>query len=215
MGGASELAYQRIRGKILSGDLAAGEPLGEEVLAELCGVSRTPVREALRRLEDELFVRRTASQRSFVADWSAADIRDIFELRAMLEGYAARRAAERMDDATLKALAECNAALGKAIAGKRPDIGAFLDHNREFHSLVLATAASIRLTKLLGGLVEQSVIWRTAHHYDAEELERSHHEHGELLAAFERADGAWAEAIMASHIHRAFHAFADRGKENK
>ena len=58
-------------------------------------------------------------------------------------------------------------------------------------------------------LVEQSVVWRTAQQYDRENLQRSHHEHEELLAAFSRADGAWAEAIMTAHIRRAFHAYRD------
>ena len=104
MSRASDRAYAGIRSMILSGELPAGAPLGEEALAERCGVSRTPVRDALRRLEAELLVKRNETQRSFVADWSLGDVADAFELRAMLEGHAARRAAERMDDATLQRL---------------------------------------------------------------------------------------------------------------
>jgi DNA-binding transcriptional regulator YhcF (GntR family) len=98
---ASDRAYEAIRSMILSGELPAGAQLAEEALAERCGVSRTPVREALRRLESDLLVTRTDTQRSFVADWSIDDVADAFELRAVLEGKAARRAAERMTDAAL------------------------------------------------------------------------------------------------------------------
>ena len=209
MAKASDLAYETIRAMVLSGELAPGEQLSEEALAERCGVSRTPVREALRRLEAELLVRRSGSQRSFVADWSLGDVADAFELRAMMEGYAARRAAERMDSATLHRLKAANSALGEAIGGTRADVGRFLEHNRAFHEIVLEAADSRRLATLLAALIEQPVVWRTAHFYGRESFQRSYSEHEDLIAAFERGDGAWAEAIMAGHIRRAYHAYAD------
>ena len=85
MSRASDRAYSHIRSMILSGELQPGSQIREEALAELCGVSRTPVRDALRRLEAELFIRRNESQRSFVADWSLDDLEEAFQLRAMLE----------------------------------------------------------------------------------------------------------------------------------
>jgi len=206
---ASDKAYETIRAMILSGELSSGEQLSEEALAERCGVSRTPVRDAMRRLEAELLVRRNESQRSFVADWSLSDVADAFELRAMMEGYAARRAAERMDDATLKRLRICNSAIYTAVRGKTPDVHAFLEYNKKFHEIILETADSRRLTSLLGALIEQPVVWRTAQHYGREAFNRSHSEHDDLLSAFARRDGPWAEAVMAGHIRRAFHAYAD------
>ncbi len=209
MSRASDRAYAGIRSMILSGELPAGAPLGEEALAERCGVSRTPVRDALRRLESELLVKRNETQRSFVADWSLGDVADAFELRAMLEGHAARRAAERMDDVTIQRLRVCNQAIFEAIRPEQPDVSGFLEGNRDFHAIILETSGSRRLSSLLATLIEQPVIWRTAHHYGRDALRRSHGEHDELLAAFARRDGAWAEAVMAAHIRRAFHAYAD------
>lgn len=206
---ASDRAYDTIRAMILSGELSAGDPLGEEALAVRCGVSRTPIREALGRLEADLLIRRTDSQRSFVSDWSLDDVGDAFELRAMLEGYAARCAATKMTDEVLGQLRSCNAAISAAIAKSKPDVSTFLDRNREFHALVLETAGSRRLINLLTSLIEQPVVWRTAHHYSHEAFQRSHSEHDDLLSAFERRDGAWAESIMAGHIRRAFHAYSD------
>ena len=209
MSRASDRAYAGIRSMILSGELPAGAALGEEALAERCGVSRTPVRDALRRLESELLVKRNETQRSFVADWSLGDVADAFELRAMLEGHAARRAAERIDDATIQRLRLCNQAIFEAIRPEQPDVAGFLEGNRDFHAIILETSSSRRLSSLLATLIEQPVIWRTAHHYGRDALRRSHGEHDELLAAFARRDGAWAEAVMAAHIRRAFHAYAD------
>jgi len=209
MSRASDRAYSAIRTMILSGELPAGAQLGEEALAEMCGVSRTPVREALRRLEADMLVGRTDTQRTFVADWSIDDVADAFELRAMLEGRAARRAAERMSDAALARIRAANRTLGLAIQQPMPDVAGFLEGNREFHAIILEVAGSRRLTALLSTLIEQPVVLRTARHYSREELRRSHAEHEELTAAFARRDGAWAEAIMTSHILRAYHAYAD------
>ena len=209
MSKASERAYSQIRALILSGALPAGAQLGEEALAERCGVSRTPVRDALRRLEGELLVNRSDTQRTFVADWSLDDVADAFELRAMLEGHAARRAAARMTDALVQRLRATNQAIGVAVRANPPDVEGFLDGNRAFHAIILETAASPRLAALLGTLIEQPVVRRTAQHYGREALLRSFGEHDELLAAFARRDGAWAEAVMAGHIRRAYHAYAD------
>ncbi len=209
MSRASDRAYSAIRELIMSGELAPGDPLGEEALAERCGVSRTPVRDALRRLEADMLVARTDTQRSYVAEWSLDEIADVFELRAMLEGHAARRAAVRMDGETLRALRACNAQLREAVMQSPPDIERFLERNREFHALILEQAGSRKLVSLLASVIEQPVVWRTAHHYGEDELRRSCGEHEELLAAFARGDGGWAEAIMSGHIRRAYHAYAD------
>ena len=209
MSRAATRAYSLIRDRILSGELPAGAQLGEEALAELCGVSRTPVRDALRRLEAELLVKRNDSQRSFVADWSIDDVADAFELRGMLEGHAARRASERMSEETLQRLRASNASIRAAVSAEPADVVAFLEHNRTFHGLILEAAQSPRLAALLATLIEQPEDWRTAHHDGREALRRSHGEHEELLAAFARRDGAWAEAVMVAHIRRAFHAYAD------
>lgn len=209
MSSASDRAYQQIRGLILAGELAPGIALGEEALAKRCNVSRTPVREALRRLESELLVVRSGSQRTFVAQWSLDDVADAFELRAMAESLAARRAAERISPETFENMRECSAQIDQATMPVNPDIDAFLEGNRRFHALIVEAAESPRLASVLATLVEQPVVWRTAQTYGRDELRRSHREHCELLSAFARRDGAWAEAIMSAHIRRAYHAYAD------
>ena len=209
MSRAADRAYSEIRGMILSGELAPGSQVSEEALAVHCKVSRTPVRDALRRLESDLLVRRSESQRTFVTEWSLDDIADGFELRAMLESHAAKRAAERISEAEIALLRLHNRAIHTAISSARPDINAFFEGNRQFHAIIVKAAASPRLASLLTRLVEQPVVWRTARHYDHENLVRSYNEHEELAAAFDRADGAWAASIMTGHIRRAFHAYAD------
>lgn len=203
---ASDLAYARIRSGITGGEWAPGTPLREEELAALCGVSRTPVREALRRLEAEYLVRRTEGARSFVADWSADDVAEMFALRAILEGHAAARAATRIGAADIAALEALNEEVRLSAEGDATD--RFLAANRRFHAIVLEAAQSPRLAQMLGSLVEQPVVRRTAQHYGRVEFARSHAEHAALIEAFHARDAQWAESTMTGHIRRAFHAFA-------
>lgn len=209
MSRASDRAYEMIRDMILAGDLPSGSKIGEEALAEQCGVSRTPIREALGRLEAELLIRRTDTQRSFVADWSLEDVEDSFELRALLESRAARRAAERITWDQLARLKAHHEAIGRAIAGETPDTQQFVEHNHLFHRVIMEASASAQLTTMLTRIVEQPIVRRTARNYSFDDLKRSQQQHGELIAAFEQRDPAWAEAVMISHIRRAFHAYAN------
>jgi DNA-binding GntR family transcriptional regulator len=164
------------------------------------------VREALRRLEGEYLVRRTEGARSFVADWSADDVAEMFALRAILEGHAAARAATRILEADLAQLEALNEEVRLAIDAD--DTEQFLRANRQFHHIVLAAAQSPRLASMLGALVEQPVVRRTALRYGSGEFRRSHAEHASLLEAFRARDSEWAKSTMTGHIRRAFHAFA-------
>ncbi|WP_164156584.1 GntR family transcriptional regulator [Sandarakinorhabdus rubra] len=204
---AADRAYAEVRGLILSGDASPGTPLREEALADIVGVSRTPIREALRRLEAELYAVRTRSGRLVVADWDVDDVAEMFALRAMLEGHAAARAAVRMTACELDQLKACNVDLEAAIAASEPDIAGFLAANRRFHDIVLRTSASVRLTTMLAGLVEQPIVRRTATRYDRSDLERSALEHGQLIQACAARDAEWARSVMTAHIRRALHAF--------
>src|SRR3712207_4280762 len=96
MAGAVEKAYTAIRERIITGDYAPSARITEQEISDTAGVSRTPAREALRRLQAEGFVRVVPNQGAIVTDWTEADIEEIFELRAMLEPYGAYRAAARI-----------------------------------------------------------------------------------------------------------------------
>ena len=207
MSRASDRAYDAIKAQILSGTLAPGVQLKEEELAELCGVSRTPVRDAMHRLEAEMFIQRSDSQRSFVSNWSIDDIEELFTLRTMLEGHAAAQAATRVTPDMLGALHDNVAAIRAAIDCPRPDVEAFLARNAEFHALIIQAAASDLLAPMINRLVLQPIVHRTALRYDADQLRRSLAEHVEIIAALEAHDGDWARAVMTSHIRRAFHVY--------
>lgn len=207
MSRASDRAYGLIRDMILSGDLPSGAKIGEEALAGQCGVSRTPIREALSRLEAELLIRRSDTQRSFVADCSLEDVEEMFELRGLLESRAARRAAERISWSQIGRLKTRHSAIEEAISSAIPDTQRFLEHNHHFHNIILEASASAQLSNMIARIVERPIVYRTVQNFTSDDLRRSVREHGELLAAFEQRDPAWAEAVMVSHIRRAFHAY--------
>ncbi|WP_230280082.1 GntR family transcriptional regulator [Croceicoccus sp. Ery15] len=203
---ASDQAYRILREKILSGELPPGHQLKEEELADLCRVSRTPVREAIRQLETELFVRRSDSQRSYVAEWTEADVAEVFVLRGMLESHAARLAAGRINADTIAELKQVNEEMRAVVTAEILDDEAFLALNERFHSLILHASASERLAGLLGRLVLQPVVHLTALAYEREQVNRSLSEHLEITEALERGDTEWAEALMTAHIRRAYNA---------
>ncbi|QUL36947.1 GntR family transcriptional regulator [Erythrobacter sp. JK5] len=206
---ASDAAYARIRDFLLGGNVRPGDQLTEEQLSEIAGVSRTPVREAMRRLEGEMLLVRSPSKRIFVADWSRDDIDEMFTLRQMLEGHAAERAARRLGPAEIDRLETVNRELHDAVERSPPDINRFLDANRVFHQIITDAAHSPRLAQVLAMLVEAPVVLRTARHYSTEDLKQSARDHDELIAAFRAGDPGWAKAVMGSHLRRAFHTFAD------
>ena len=205
MATSSDRVVDALRSDILSGRHAAGQRLGEVELAGELGTSRTPVREALRRLSAEGLVELTANRGARVAEPSAADLDAVFVLRAHAEGVAARTAALNAspdDVAELGRLARAVATAARPGDGA-PDLDAVYRYNREFHDLLLALAGSASLTAVVGGLVHSTILMRTYRAFDADAMHRSVEHHLELVAAVQAGDPDWAESVMRSHLYSA------------
>lgn len=206
MSSAADRAYAAIRASILSGTFAPNARLKETELVKYCGVSRTPVREALRRLAAEDFVVITRNQGAQVKSWSHDDLDDLFALRALLEGHAAERAARRTSPEDLRRIAGAIEEMDRVLASDVPQeqqASEFLRLNRVVHETVWNASGSARLRRMLGHLVEQALMAHTAQRFSLARIAESHHHHQELLRALESRDPAWAEALMRSHIHAA------------
>lgn len=199
-------AYATIRADIIAGRHRPGAHLREEQLAEALGVSRTPVREALRRLAAEGLINFLPNQGAFVSSWSAEDLRKIFDLRALLESTAASQAAPRMTEAALVRLREL--AAGMERLAERREAG-FLEKisalNREFHAIIMNAADNERLAGSVVRTVELPIVHRTFERYRPEDLRRSLNHHRELVDAMEARDGQWASAVMYAHVLAAKH----------
>ena len=208
MSGAATKAYEEIRKRLLAGDYAPGDRLSEQELSDAIGVSRTPVREALRLLAAECFVDIEPNVGASVVDWGREEIGDIFEIRAMLEGYAARKAALKASTghiADLKRIvADIDAALDK---GTRPPVAAFLRLNSRFHEKLRHASGNSRLAEIIGRFTEQAVVHRTARQYTHDDMRRSNALHRDIVAAVEAQNGALAETLMRAHILAAAEAY--------
>lgn len=202
MATSADIAYARIRDGVLDGRYPPGSALREEQLAADLGVSRTPVREALRRLNAEALVEFVANHGARVARWSPADIRETFDLRAMLEGHACSLAAHRRSDAQLAELQRLADAMSAAHAGAT-GIERIAERNRRFHDVILEASGTRQLPRIVGRIVDVPLVLRTFNRYSAAALARSLAHHHEITAALRAQDGDWARAVMEAHIRAA------------
>ncbi len=205
MSRASDKAYQLIREEIISGRIAPRSRLKEEDLAKLCGVSRTPIRDALRRLEADMLVVRSDTQRSYVPALGRDDVTEIFQLRTMMEGYAAERAASRITPEQLQQLKAFDEEITKAVGGEKKDYEAFVHFNRMFHDLIVEAAQAPRLARVLELLVEQPLLQRPALRLGFEGVRHSHAGHQDIISALEANDPQWAKDSMQAHVRHALH----------
>ena len=201
---ASERAQIELREQILSGALPGGAHLGEVELAERLGLSRTPVREALTRLAAEGLVELHPHRGARVTRFTEADLDDTFDVRRALEPRATERAADRATAADLDELDDlARTMLATGAPGPGQDLDSLVELNRRFHARLIEIADTPALAAALAGVVHTPVVLRTFHSYDAGSLARSLAHHAEIVAALRAGDGAWAAAVMVSHIANA------------
>lgn len=201
MAKAVDKAYYAVRERIVRGVYPASSRITEQEVAAVAGVSRTPVREALRKLHAEGLLEFIPHQGAIVAEWTQEDRDDVYELRAMLEAYGAARAARRIGPegiAELRQLAEdqYHETLSKT-EGYLERVGIL---NSQFHRRIHEFAGSARLVTALASLIEAPMMLRTFATYQDEDLIRSASHHLEIVRALEARDGEWSSALMRSHI---------------
>lgn len=202
---ATERVYQYLRSAILDGQLVGGTRLKEVALADELATSRTPVREALVRLQRDGLVTVLPNRGTLVRLLTEHDIEDAFQLRALLEGFAAAQAASRLTPEQTDALDRlCDEMEEVGGTGQSADTIAFLlDRNDRFHAIIVEASGNQRLPTTLRAGMEIPRIYRTYYWYPLQERQRSFVYHRELVEAFRRRDTLWAEAAMKSHVHAA------------
>jgi DNA-binding GntR family transcriptional regulator len=196
--GLNQQAYEEIRRRILDGELLPSSPLSEHQLAAALQLSRTPVREALKRLEQEGLVRSIPSRGTFVAELSANDIMEIYQVRECLEGMAARIAAAQMSAEQLQAFAQQGALIEACAAdGRTGEIRALDIH---FHQLLIAATQNTRLATILATFDDQMYRIRTILPQAPGWLEGTLREHRELVDHIIARDPVGAERAMVEHL---------------
>jgi DNA-binding GntR family transcriptional regulator len=194
----ADRVYRRIRALILAGELAPGEPLRQEALAEGLGTSRTPLREALNRLASEGLIEFRPHRSAVVATFTQRDIEADYEARALVEPAAARLAAERAPRETARALESALAA--QRAAGN--DLDRQFEANKSFHVALVRGAGNPHLTRfvesLWGGRIAPVFYARQARRPGR--IRRDRREHAEIARLIGAGEGAPAAGAVEQHL---------------
>jgi DNA-binding GntR family transcriptional regulator len=194
----SERAYAAIGELIRSGAYAAGDPLRESSIATRIGVSRTPVREALRRMAAEGTVEFEPNRGATLALLSPADVDHLFDLRALLEPYGARLAAGRRTAAHLERLEELYERM--SLEESVNDLDAISELNTRFHHEILEAADAPIVRDTVGVVTRRSIVRSTFGRYTPSQHVRSQQHHRDLIDALRAGNASWAESTMRAHI---------------
>lgn len=180
-------SYEMIRDKILNGELPGGTKIVEEKIAAELGVSRTPVRESIRKLEQEGLI---VNKR--VVKPSEKDLRNIFQVRILLEGYSAKCAASYLTINEIETLHEC------VEIGRKGTIEEIMGGNARFHEIIISASKNPVMIDIIDRM--QSVIYlfrKTVVFYDRPHLID---EHEQIYKAIKERDGLNAEQLMKDHL---------------
>jgi DNA-binding GntR family transcriptional regulator len=204
-----------IQGRILGGSIPIGARLRQEALADEFGVSRTPVREALRKLQVTGIVELLPHRGAVVRGPSARDIREAYDVRAELEGLAAELAAGLISDHDLRRLREAEALFRQSVTtlvarGGRPsadwkDSSAWVQANDLFHQAILEASANRRLIATISDLhrsFPRDLTW-AALSGNSRLLEENVEQHAAILSGIERGDPEEARRRMVEHVRSA------------
>ena len=197
---ASAAATELIRAAILDGRLPPGQRLKEEELARELGISRTPVREALLILQAEGLVDAAPNRGAVVRSHAAGDLEDHYQLRALLEGYATRRAAANITEAALESL---EASCDRFEELMDSEVQELVKENLLFHNVILEASRSRRVAELVRKVIELPLVYRSYIWYSIDQRRISAHYHRQITRALEMRDGERAELVMKEHVFEA------------
>lgn len=206
-GEAADVAYHKILDLLLHGETPTGGRLRENHLAELTGVSRTPVRQALNRLAAEGVVSLTRNRGAQVIELSGEDARGLLDLRARFEPHATRLAVAKMSPEHLQELEALAAEMEELVESPSWQPVALSRLNNKFHAVLIDNCGNRHLQMALQSVVMPAMVARTFDRYTPEALVRSMRHHTEIIEAARARDGEWAESVMRTHILAARHAF--------
>ena len=189
-----EKILETIRDAIMSGGLKPGEKVAEPELAERFGISRTPIREAFRQLESEGYLSVIPRKGAVVASFSPRDVEEFYAIKSILEGYAARKACEKLTPKELEKLSAINEKLRKLATDG--DIKHFFKIHNDFHDLFIRAASNDKLHEMISGLLKKFQRLRVASLSKPGRMQVSVDEHEKIIEAFRNKDAVQAEKLV-------------------
>ena len=193
-----DVVFNTLRHAILKGELEPGERLMEIALAQKLGVSRTPIREAIRKLELEGLVVMVPRKGAEVADITEKDLRDVLEVRTALEELSIELAMKNMNDDDYKQLTEANKLFAKDSEGD--DLIKIAEADVAFHELMYMATGNKRLIQMINNLREQMYRYRLEYIKDKSTHARLVDEHNRIIDAMVKNDVAAAKAAIKLHV---------------
>ena len=193
-----EIVYEELKRQILVGEIAPGTRMMEVDLAEDMGVSRTPVREAIRKLEKEGLVTIEPRRGAYASDISIKDILDVLEVRQNLEGMAASLAASKVTEEEKKDFVRANEAYKAAIMSGNTD--EIIKHDEFFHQLIVNYSDNKTLTQLLSQVQELALRFRYIYYDDFSRYEKMPMEHMEIEETILSGDTERARIVAEEHV---------------
>ncbi len=207
-----EVVFETIREAIITGHLRPGERLMEVQLAEEMGVSRTPVREAMRKLELEGFLVMMPRKGAYVSGISLKDIIDVFEIRAALDSLAAGLAAERITEEELEQLER--SLLLVVESADQNDLDGIVGTDTDFHDIIYKASRNERLIQIINNLREQIQRFRTTSLAFPGRMHIAVDEHRKIVEAIAERNVALAQALAQEHIENAENIMLEALKKN-
>ena len=183
---------------ISKGVLVKGQKIDEKRLCESMGVSRTPVREALRLLKSDGLIDLIPHKGAFVSQPCIEEISDMFEVMSVLEGTCARLAANHMNEKDLRKIESLHEEL--EVHYRHRAYETYLKRNYTFHVFIQELAGNKVLNDVINGLRQKIQLYRQKQLYQPERFDQSIQEHRDLLQAFRKKDPSSAELLMKQHL---------------
>jgi DNA-binding GntR family transcriptional regulator len=193
-----KFAYDAIKEAILSFRLKPGQSLVESDLANQLAISKTPVRDALMKLQQEGLVEKIPYTGTYVAEINRQNLIDIFQIRSVLEGLATRIATNNLNETEISKLQIIID--GHAVSATNNDITAASKYNAQFHDAIIQISTNKWLAQILSNFDDHLKRYRILSNYQSDRLKKSVEEHQAVLNAMAHKDPDSAEDLMRSHL---------------
>lgn len=194
----TSIVREAIENMIISGELSSGDRINESALAARFNISRGPIREACRGLENAGLIRNVANQGAYVREMSLEEARALYEVRRALTALVGELLVERASDETLDELQRLVERMARAV--EEDDLSTYYNLNLEFHNTMVANADNPALERYYGDIVKQLHLFRRRGLLQHGNLRASNEEHVKIVEALRRRNASEAAGALRQHV---------------